>query len=410
MASAGELQKLRRRLEIKQFDHGDCVAAIGGKRIPSALGLPLLRLCTIRGIRFNDGFAKELRGVLPIFTRALNARDIMSNRVPIMVSDDEVPYCIWYPEVASEATYRQLYAAYPSMSYQVGRACAVAGYFSLYKELDILPKVHIAEEARECGNPAIFDHIIAQPTRYDIMNDYTRTINVDSASTAADAHLNGDTTVEPSLHVRQQFSHADVPEIIDGEEFAGPFDSDGYNENIFNIAEDMNIDSVDQYQAAKSSSDEVRHSQLLIKLMTEPLPVELPTIDKDLLLLVAAYSGDIDRYARLRRPRLWSKQALPEGRAGQKMSEAICARFIMNNVLSKVTDCASDMPYLIWYPTLAAETTYRKLAEVSPGMVPQILRACVVANYSGLFDELIANTIPDEAVAKEYKASANPHF
>ncbi|CBF71445.1 hypothetical protein AN6781.2 [Aspergillus nidulans FGSC A4] len=36
---------------------------------------------------------------------------------------------------------------YPSMRYQVGRACAAAGYFDLYKELDLLPDVSIAEEA-----------------------------------------------------------------------------------------------------------------------------------------------------------------------------------------------------------------------------------------------------------------------
>jgi hypothetical protein len=33
------------------------------------------------------------------------------------------------------------------MRYQVGRACAAAGYFDLYKELDLLPDVSIAEEA-----------------------------------------------------------------------------------------------------------------------------------------------------------------------------------------------------------------------------------------------------------------------
>lgn len=45
------------RLSIKEFSRKDAVAAIAGERIP-ALGLPLLRLCTIRGIRYHDGFGK----------------------------------------------------------------------------------------------------------------------------------------------------------------------------------------------------------------------------------------------------------------------------------------------------------------------------------------------------------------
>ncbi|EME81303.1 uncharacterized protein MYCFIDRAFT_81375 [Pseudocercospora fijiensis CIRAD86] len=430
MASTDQVQDLRRRLKTKQYDPDDCIAAIKGQRIPSALGLPLLRLCTIRGIRFNDGFAKDLRGILPSFTRALNARDIMSNRVPVIASDEETPYCIWHPEVASESTYRQLVTAYPQMSYQVGRACAVAGYSDLYKELDIVPEVHIAEEARECGNLAIFDRIMAQPTRYEVMNDYTRTINASSANLPV-AHLNGDTAVESSLNVRQEFSSADVPEIIDGVECITSLDGPGYRENIFDITEDMNIDIVNRYPLAEAEGHDVRHGELLVRLLTEPLPTELPTVDKDLLLLMAAYYGDIDRYARLRRPSMitgeyeccvrgvyhntmfavwWSKQARPKGRAGWKLSQAICARFIMNNVLSKVTDEAFDMPYLIWYPAIASESTYRKLAEMSPGMLPQILRACIVANYAELFDSLAATTVPDEAVVKEAEKSTNPHF
>ncbi|KAJ9160706.1 hypothetical protein NKR19_g2984 [Coniochaeta hoffmannii] len=88
----------------------------------------------------------------------------MSNEVPNISSDDVKPYCIWYPEVASEDTYRRLVKAYPDMVYTVRRACAVVGYNKLYHELNILPEVSIAKEAKDnapakSGAKAIFDHI-----------------------------------------------------------------------------------------------------------------------------------------------------------------------------------------------------------------------------------------------------------
>jgi hypothetical protein len=57
------------------------------------------------------------------------------------------------------------------MAYQVGRACAVAGYVDLYEKLDILPEVHIAEEAREAGNSTIYEDLMSKPVRYAVMND-----------------------------------------------------------------------------------------------------------------------------------------------------------------------------------------------------------------------------------------------
>lgn len=37
-------------------------------------------------------------------------------------------------------------------------------------------------------------------------------------------------------------------------------------------------------------------------------PADLPLINKDDLIYVAAYTGDIDRYARLRRPKMLSSE------------------------------------------------------------------------------------------------------
>lgn len=93
---------------------------IRGEKIPHALGQPLHILCIIRGIHYHPGFGRELRGALPIFTRAMNARSIMSNIILDFDSPDEVPYCIWHPVTALEETYRELARRWPHMAYKVG--------------------------------------------------------------------------------------------------------------------------------------------------------------------------------------------------------------------------------------------------------------------------------------------------
>jgi hypothetical protein len=86
------------------------------------LGEQIHRLCIIRGIRHHYGFAQELRGVTPEFTRALNARDIMSGVIPTISQPEEIPYCTWYPEVPKEDTLRALVQRYPDMLYHATRA------------------------------------------------------------------------------------------------------------------------------------------------------------------------------------------------------------------------------------------------------------------------------------------------
>lgn len=163
---------------------------------------PVSRAVTIRGIRSFIEYAKspEITALCasenalrsPDFTRARNARLIMSNIIPtpeelgLEIDDGKddpehtrVPYCIWHPEFATEDTYRALAARYPSMRYQVGRACAAAGMDRLYAELDLLPDVSIAEEARESltpGGDIIHYQTMSASYRYAIMDDYKRSI------------------------------------------------------------------------------------------------------------------------------------------------------------------------------------------------------------------------------------------
>lgn len=174
--------------------------------IPFALGHPGTRICLIRGIRYHVNFATDLHGLIPQFTRAINARSIMINVVPPHMKDNEVPYCIWYPQVADESTYRELVRVYPGLRYHVGRACAVAGYIDFYRELDILPEVSIAEEAQDNdfteGARKIFGTILMSTRKYTVMSDYTRTVALGNPRPAT--CLNADTAVRSHLTEQKQ--------------------------------------------------------------------------------------------------------------------------------------------------------------------------------------------------------------
>ncbi|KAK5174157.1 uncharacterized protein LTR77_001237 [Saxophila tyrrhenica] len=233
------------------------------------------------------------------------------------------------PETAEENTYRELAQRYPQMKYQVARACAVAGYDKLYQELDVLPETHIAEEARECGSTAIYDQIMAAPVG------------------------------------KQSVGYATTPEFDDyGEETFGLWDDPGFEQRSIDITEDMSVDRNAVEATPLHPIDGVGSP-----LLYQRLPLDLPTIDEDVLIPISAYYGDIDRYERLRRPKMlpyelnccvigiyhntmfaiwWSKQSM-ETKGICVIRAAINARFIMNNVLSRATtgDDKSDNPYLI---------------------------------------------------------------
>lgn len=171
------------------FDYEQCLDALRGVGIPETLTTSITAYCAvIRGIRTHYEFAisnavRELSISFPEIARDRNARLVMSDcglTEEQLADSNHVPYCIWYPDVASEDTYRQLAQHYPFLHYQVGRACAVAGYHELYKELALLPDVSTAEEARESdaeGSTQIYRSIMASPVRYQVMDDLHRSIN-----------------------------------------------------------------------------------------------------------------------------------------------------------------------------------------------------------------------------------------
>ncbi|KAL4861057.1 hypothetical protein BDV12DRAFT_180806 [Aspergillus spectabilis] len=332
------------------------IAAIRGDLIPNNLDRHTARLCLIRGIRYNDGFAQELREAHPEYpkiTRALNAREVMSNRLPDMENQEEFPYCFWYPDVPSEETLRQLLKRYPEnvlLRYQVGRACAVGGYTTLYSELQILPDVAIAEEARDSGSgKAIYELIMRAPIQYSYMDDYNRCLQ---ETPVAGAFLNGDTCVRSILDKKQLVSATRFGVL---------------SQPSFDITEDWSVD----VQGLPLGDHPV--DPIAISLLHSPLPPDLPTVDKDLLIAMAAWTGNIDRYARLHRPvwvlgeracvfhgiyhhplfAKWKTTHLRGDAWDSFFRAAINARCIMSNDLSWLTDDGvpeNELPELIWYP------------------------------------------------------------
>ncbi|GJC89923.1 hypothetical protein ColLi_12761 [Colletotrichum liriopes] len=349
-----------------------------------------------------------------LLSRARNARLIMSNIVPDMASQAVKPYCIWYPDVATEDTYREIVRRYPEMRYQAGRACAVAGYKTLYDELDLLPDVSIAEEARDNGHTDIFEAIVTQPVRYAVMNDYTR--SVDLQNPRPGACLNGDAAVRSSL---QQHATAEEIEAASDEAFALRFWPDHY----FDIQEDTNAGP---YKWPRPGCAVLQDGD--IDLLHKPLPRDLPPLNKDILILMAAWDGNIDRYARLRRPvtipneitavvrgayhhtpfARWLETCVDDifpsnynnyyNNHSTLVRQAFHARFIMNDDLSRI-DSEVDgetLPELFWWPHCPHEETLRELAWRRPDFQHQVTLACIAGNYQALFLEISDGMKPTE--------------
>lgn len=119
------------------------------------------------------------------------------------------------------------------MIYHAARACAVGGYMDLYKELDPLPEVHIAEEAgyaqrNRKGSQEIYQNIISQPVKFSIMNDYKRTVDISGRRVTS---LNGDTAAYSSLEAKSKFHESKGPWVL--------------KSHYFNITEDWGIDDHD---------------------------------------------------------------------------------------------------------------------------------------------------------------------
>lgn len=251
--------------------------------------------CVVHGIRHHEDFAKspEVAKLCSsgsgLYARARNARLIMRNTILDMSSDEVKPYCIWYPGLATEETYPELSRRYSDMCYHAGRACAVAGYNDLHNELDLLLDVSIAEEARDNNHTVIFEAIVSQNVRFAVMDDYTRTAKIESPR--AGAYLKGDTAVRSTLPVINVEHPADTGSHYYLDTRQLHYRDDHY----FDIQGDANISTT-----GFPDSDGMRLESEFVDLVWKPLSGDLPTLKKDVLIVAAAWDGNMDRYQRLR--------------------------------------------------------------------------------------------------------------
>jgi hypothetical protein len=118
--------------------------------------------------------------------------------------------------------------------------------------------------------------------------------------------------------------------------------------------------SIDTFSANASKKDQ----DIVVPLLYNPLPVDLSTVQKDLLIIMAAVQDNIDRYARLRRPFRVETEVpcgctyLPPPSHLEWVAQQLDAgdaRFNMSNNLERITPDTKgeELPYLIWHPHFA---------------------------------------------------------
>ncbi|KFZ22978.1 hypothetical protein V502_02543 [Pseudogymnoascus sp. VKM F-4520 (FW-2644)] len=250
------------------------------------------------------------------------------------------------------------------------------------------------------------------------MDDYKCTVEL--SNPRAGACLNGDTAVRSSLDEKEwHVSYASSDDVMRMGSYR-PWRSEFY----FNITEDGHVGNF-QLEDKQTPDPEV------VQYLYTPLPADLPKINKDILILEAAYEGNVDRYVRLRRPDMlngefqcvmrgifhntmfakwWSLQPEAKDPDQKCLRSGINARFIMNNDLSRITDDTpeDDLPYNIFYPSLPTSATLEELFRRKPCMAPQIARACIVADRQSLYDDI--KVYPDKFLLHEARSNSNPHY
>jgi hypothetical protein len=235
------------------------------------------------------------------------------------------------------------------------------------------------------------------PVRYKVMDDLHRSINLGAK---APAFLNGDTRVCWMLDQRYTLPRRRYEEIF-------PLYPD--------IEEDRGLGE----EEIELPIHRMDYTYDEASLLFTPLPLNLPTVKKDLLIQMAAYEGNIDRYARLMRPgymteaeafsvvrgifhhtmfaRWWADQLQTNSyrirtrdsdEAFGHISEAVNARRIMTNEISGLTGGTEYLPYMIWWPLKPLELTLVMLAQQCPKMTHQIAIACIFCDYEHLYRQL----------------------
>lgn len=98
----------------------------------------------------------------------ISSRFIMSNDLSYVRPDAR---CIWYPEQATEQTYRELYNMNAGFSHQIAKACIIAGYNTLLVSMNIRVTTSLIMEACFIGNVRALRHLLDIGTETYNMDD-----------------------------------------------------------------------------------------------------------------------------------------------------------------------------------------------------------------------------------------------
>ena len=238
------------------------------------------------------------------------------------------------------------------------------------------------------------------------MDDYRRLVRDEPIPSAS---LNRDTCVRSMLDKPQPPGDLVNPDTV--------------AELSFDITEDRNISLTGVLPTKRPVSPET------VRLLFTPLPRDLPTVDKEFLILIAAYSGEVDRYSRLRRPvpvpgelqcvirgiyhstffaKWWSILPLaqherllggwcqrPGSDRSSNLFEHIYARFVMNNDLSWLTESTPEreLPRLIWHPHFVQVTTCEELARRRPSMKKACVMVLIQYDHKDAFTRFLARVV-----------------
>ncbi|KAL4745167.1 hypothetical protein BDW72DRAFT_208428 [Aspergillus terricola var. indicus] len=336
-----------------------------GTRVPDDLSSSTARCAVIRGLRCSYNFATSPEII-----------DLCA-RLPQIWNPEARPYCVWYPDSAEEDTYRKVAQRYPAMRYQ----------------LVLLPDVSIAEEAREGltqGGDEIYRLIMSSSVNYGAIDDFERSIN--TVNLRAPAFLNGDTHVRCKLEWRYTI-----------EEDA----TVGFAPDELDIEEDRHM-SPEADEPDQTCYDELTPQEAT--LLWEPLPLDLPTMKKDLLRQMASYEGNVDQYVGLLNPRS-QKKIDP--------LEALCViRGIYHNTMfarwwqhKLSADSIQTLPYkpwIIWWPLKPAARALQHLAKRCPSIHREIAIAAIYCNYQNLYQSL--NIRPNAGLMEDAEQVGNPFY
>ncbi|KAJ5782994.1 hypothetical protein N7457_004768 [Penicillium paradoxum] len=161
------------------------------------------------------------------------------------------------------------------MCYRVGQACAVAGSTSLYRELDLLPDISIAE------GEEIYGIIMTAPKGYAVINYYTRSIDLETPQTPA--FLQGE--MKPRWSLEKRTPSQDLPITS----------ADGI------YIEQNGVIGIEA-TAPDDSHFVLGPEEAKVLWTPPPLNPDLPIFERTILTQMATYDENMDRYVRLMHP------------------------------------------------------------------------------------------------------------